>query len=51
MLFDGKSDLKYDRRIINLRKELNHDRGEFTFDPDSFREESINFKVEAYRLP
>ena len=34
-----------------IRKELEHSRGEFTFDPSDFKEVADGFNEEAYRLP
>lgn len=51
MVFDSKNDLRFDKNLKALRKELDHNRGEFIFDPDSLRGEAADYTVEAYRMP
>jgi hypothetical protein len=38
MVYDGMADLKFDKNLKTIRKELTVDTGGFVFDPDSFKE-------------
>ena len=49
-VYDAKKDLAFDKTLKVVRKEANHARGTFAFDPDDFREEAKGFTVAAYRL-
>ena len=51
MIYSAEEDLKFDRKLKVIRKELDQARGEFTFDPDDFKDVASGFKEEAYRLP
>ena len=51
MVYQTAEDLKFDKTIKTIRNELDHNRGEFVFDPDQFKEVAQNFDVESYRLP
>ena len=51
MVYESLKDLQFDKNQKTLRKELNHSRGEFTFDPDDFKETAKTFTVESFRLP
>ena len=51
MVYDAGEDLKFDRTLKVIRKELEHDRGEFVFDPADFKEAAASFDEESYRLP
>ena len=51
MVYNSEEDLKFDRKLKVIRKELEHARGQFTFDPDDFKEAASGFKEEAYQLP
>ena len=51
MVYQAAEDLKFDKTLKIIRKELDHNRGEFIFDPDHFKEISKTFEVESYRLP
>ena len=51
MVFDAAEDLKFDKTLKTIRKEMDSDRGQFVFDPDDFKEAAKSFEVESYRLP
>ena len=51
MVYNSEEDLKFDRKLKVIRKEMEHARGQFTFDPDDFKEVASGFKEEAYKLP
>ena len=51
MVYQAAEDLKFDKTLKTIRKELEQDRGSFVFDPDDFKEEAATFDVESYRLP
>ena len=51
MVFDAAEDLKFDKTLKTIRKEMDADRGQFVFDPDDFKEAAKSFEVESYRLP
>ena len=50
-VYNAEEDLKFDRNLKMIRKELEHARGEFTFDPADFKEVAAGFNEDAYRLP
>ena len=50
MVYDGKADLKFDKNLKTIRKELTVDTGGFVFDPDSFKEQAKSFSLESHRL-
>ena len=43
MVYQTAEDLKFDKSLKTIRKEMNHTRGEFVFDPDDFKMISKNF--------
>ena len=49
--YNAEEDLKFDRKLKTIRKELDQARGEFTFDPGDFKDVAGGFTEEAYRLP
>ena len=51
MVYQAAEDLKFDKTLKIIRKELEHDRGEFVFDPDHFKDVSKTFDIESFRLP
>ena len=51
MVYNAAEDLKFDKSLNTIRKEMDSDRGEFVFDPDDFKEVAKGFEVESYRLP
>ena len=51
MVYNAEEDLQFDRKLKTIRKELEHSRGEFTFDPGDFKEVASGFTEEAYQLP
>ena len=51
MVFDAAEDLKFDKTLKTIRKEMNSDRGQFVFDPYDFKEVAKSFEVESYWLP
>ena len=51
MVYKAAEDLKFDKSLKTIRKEMAHDRGEFVFDPDDFKEVAASFEVDSYRLP
>lgn len=51
MVYEGQKDLLFDKNQKTLRRELSHDRGQFVFDPEDFKGQSKNFKIESFRLP
>ena len=38
MVYDAGEDLKFDRTLKVIRKELEHERGQFAFDPADFKD-------------
>ena len=51
MVYQAAEDLKFDKTLKTIRKEMDSDRGEFVFDPDDFKDIASTFEVESYRLP
>ena len=51
MVYGTAEDLKFDKTLKTIRKEMDHDRGEFAFDPDHFKDIASTFDVESYKLP
>ena len=37
MVYQAAEDLKFDKTLKTMRKELDHERGKFIFDPDDFK--------------
>lgn len=50
MVYESSKDLRYDRSLKTIRKEVSQLGGEFVFDPDSLREEAKTFCVATSRL-
>ena len=50
MVFDAQKDLKFDKNLKTLRRELAHSRGTFVFDPSDFNDQAQDFTIEGYRL-
>ena len=42
-VYNAEEDLKFDRNLKMIRKELEHTRGEFTFDPSDFKDVADGF--------
>ena len=51
MVYKAAEDLKFDKSLKTIRKEMDSDRGQFVFDPDDFKDVAKGFEVESYRLP
>ena len=51
MVYNAEEDLKFDRTLKVIRKELDRRRGQFIFDPNDFKELASSFDEESYRLP
>ena len=51
MVYNAAEDLKFDRGLKTIRKEMDSDRGTFVVDPDDFKDVAKGFEVESYRLP
>ena len=51
MVYNAEEDLKFDRTLKAIRKELDRRRGQFIFDPNDFKELASSFDEESYRLP
>ena len=51
MVYNVEEDLKFDRTLKVIRKELDRRRGQFIFDPNDFKELASSFDEESYRLP
>ena len=51
LVYEAQKDLKFDKNVKVIRKEIRNEGGQFIFDPDDFKEQAANFKVEEYRLP
>ena len=51
MVYGTAEDLKFDRTLKTIRREMDHNRGEFVFDPDHFKDEAKTFDVESFQLP
>ena len=50
MVYDAGEDLRFDRTLLVIRKELEHDRGQFIFDPADFKDTAASFDEESYML-
>ena len=50
MVYDAGEDLKFDRSLKVIRKEMEHNRGQFIFDPADFKDTAASFDEESYRL-
>ena len=46
MVYNAAEDLKFDRTLKVIRKEMTHQRGQFVFDPDDFKEAALSFNEE-----
>ena len=51
LVYDSEKDHKFDKNLRVIRKELEHNRGQFVFDPEQFKDIAKTFDVESYRLP
>ena len=51
MVYEAEKDNQFDKNLRVIRKELEHDRGQFVFDPDQYKNIAKQFEVESYRLP
>ena len=51
MVYKAAEDLKFDKSLKTIRKEMDQSRGEFVFDPEDFKEVAKSFEEESYRLP
>ena len=51
MVYKAAEDLKFDKSLKAIRKEMDQSRGEFVFDPDDFKDVAKGFEEESYRLP
>ena len=51
MVYDAMEDMRFDRNLKTIRKEIAQPRGQFVFDPEDFKEDAKSFTVEAYKLP
>ena len=50
MVYDATKDIHADKSLMTIRKEIAVTRGQFEFDPDSFKEEAKYFKIEDHYL-
>lgn len=51
MVYNGEEDVRFDKNLKAIRKEVSQANGTFVFDPEDFKEDAKSFSVEAYRLP
>ena len=51
MVYNAVEDLKFDRNLKVIRKEMDHQLGHFFFDPEDFKDIAASFDEESYRLP
>ena len=51
MVYNGEEDVRFDKNLKAIRKEVSQAIGAFVFDPEDFKEDAKSFSVEAYRLP
>ena len=49
-LYDGDKDLVWDKNLKTIRKEASKNDGEFIFDPESLKKDSITFTEDEHRL-
>ena len=50
MVYNAEEDLKFDRTLKVIRKELDYRRGHFVFDPSDFKEQAASFDEGSYKL-
>ena len=51
MVYQAAEDLRFDKTLKTIRKELDSAGGQFVFDPDDFKDAAAAFEVESHRLP
>ena len=51
MVYEANKDLKFDKGLTMVRRELQTAGGQFIFDPADFKDMAAGFKVDDYRLP
>lgn len=51
MVYDAMEDMRFDKNLQTIRKEVAQKRGTFVFDPEDFKEDAKSFTVAAYQLP
>ena len=51
IVYNADENLKFDRILKVIRKELDHRRGHFVFDSSDLKELATSFDEESYRLP
>ena len=49
-VFDVEQDLKKDKNLIKIRKNIEHDVSDFLFDPNAYTEQSDNLTIDNYFL-
>ena len=50
MVYDAGKDLKFDKGLSQVRRELHSDGGQFVFDPLAFKDIAAGFLVKDYIL-
>ena len=50
-IYEANRDLKFDKSVAQVRKELRGAAGQFIFDPVDFKDQAAGFRVEEYKLP
>ena len=51
MVYEANKDLKFDKSLSMVRRELDVSGGQFVFDPADFKNQAAGFLVEDYILP
>lgn len=49
-VFDVEQDLKKDKNLIKIRKNIEHDVSDFLFDPNAYTEQSNDLTIDNYIL-
>ena len=49
-VFDVEQDLKKDKNLIKIRKNIEHDVTDFLFDPNTYTEQSNDLTIDNYIL-
>ena len=50
MVYKAAEDLKFDKSLKTIRKEMDQSRGEFVFDPEDFKEVAFKVKIKICKM-
>ena len=50
MVYDATEDLRFDKNLKVIRKEVSQSGGKFLFDPEDFKVDAKSFRVAEYKL-